>query len=200
MNLYMTQQEAQKEFEGQIVALELVVMYLGQAVSLLRRSIEGKLPITKKKDSDLIRLALTHYIVNNLNALFDNRGKKVNSLSRIAKRFEKDFPNNFFVKYDNSISDLRIKYVVDLERVEKNRHLSTAHLGADKNEHLGWPPHVAKNLDELLGTQSPIAQNDPLCFITPFQLFDMPIIQAIPEIKSILEELQVKLVFFEKKR
>lgn len=190
----MTPKEVQKEFEAQIATLELVVMYLDQAVSFLLRSIEGKLSLKNKKDSDLMRLVLTHYIVNNLNALFDNKDKKVNSLSNIAKRFEKHFPNNFFSEYATSIADLRIKYAPDLERIEKNRHLSTAHLGADKNERLGWPPHVAKNMDKILGTQSSIAQKEALQFITPFQIFDMAIIQAIPRIKDILEELQVKFL------
>lgn len=192
MNLHMTPQKAQKEFEGQLAALELVVMYLDQAVSLLRRSVEGKLSL-KHKDNDIVRIVSTHYIVNNLNALFDNKEKR-NSLSNIAKNFEKHFPNNFFSGHVTSIGDLRIKYAADLERIKKNRHLSTAHLGADKNERLGWPPHVAKNIDEILGTQSPVAQKDSLRFITPFQVFDMSIIQAIPKIKGILEELQIKFL------
>lgn len=188
------QQEAQKEFEGQLAALELVVMYLGQAISLLRRSNEGKVSLVGRKDNTLVRIVLTHYIVNNFNSLFDDKDRKVNSLSNIPKRFKKYFPSNFFSEYVVSVEDLRIKYASDLERIAKNRHLSTAHLGADKNERLGWPPHVAKNMDELLGTQSPVAQKDSLQFITPFQIFEMPIIEALPSLKNIVEELQIKFL------
>jgi hypothetical protein len=188
----MATKKVQEKFESHLAALELVVMYLHQSVSLLLRSIEGKLPIKNKKDSDLLRLALTHYIVNNLNALFDDKGKNVNSLSKIAKRFENNLPKDFFFEYLISIEKLRKEFAADLERIKKNRDQSTAHLGADEYEQLGWAPRVAKNMDELLGTRSSVAQKKSLEFITPYQIYVMPIIQALPKIKNTLEELRMK--------
>lgn len=190
----MTPKETQKEFEGQLAAIEIVVIFLGRAISLLRRSIEGKISLKNKGDVDLMRLALTHYIVNNLAALFNDKNRKVNSLPNIAKHLERHVPNNFFLEHNVSTAEFIRKYADDLERIEKNRHLSTAHLGASKNERLGWSPQLAKNIDEILGTQSSVAKNDSLRFITPYQLLDMPIIQSIPEIKSIVENLNLKFI------
>lgn len=189
----MTPQEAQKEFEGQLAALELVVMYLDQAVSLLHRSVGGKVSLVNR-DNSFLRIVLTHYIVNNLAALFDDKDKKVNSLLNIAKRFEGYFPNRFFSEYIASIREFRMKHASDLERITKNRNLMTAHLGASKKERLGWSPQVAKKMDKFLGTQPSVAQNDSLRFITPFQLFDMHIIQGIPRLGKILQELNFKVL------
>jgi len=191
----MTPKEAYKEFEEQLAALEVVVLYVSRTISLLRRSVEGKIPITNKQDSDMIRVALTHYIVNNLNALFDDKDRKVNSLKNITKRFEGHFPTNVFSEYAASVEEFRAKHLKDLERIQKNRHLSTAHLGASREERLGWPPHVAKNMDRLLGTKSSVAKSDSLRFITPYQLFEMPIIENVPRLEKILEELNTKVVF-----
>lgn len=190
----MTPQEARAEFEGQLAALELVAMYLGQTVSLLRRCVEGEISLLGKKDNDLMHIAFTHYIVNNLFALFDDGSRDVNSLTRVAKRFKSHFPHNFFSEYLTSVEKFRTRHAVDLERIGKNRNLSTAHLGASKKEQLGWPPHIAKNIDQILGTQSSVAQNDSLRFITPLSIFEMPVMRDILEIESILEELRFKTI------
>ncbi len=185
-----------KKFDEQLAALEVVVLYLCQAVNLLRRSVEGQISLPNKKENDLLRLVLTHYIINNLASLFDE-GRRINSLMKICSRFEKNFPNDFFLEYIAFVEKFHIKHTEDLKRIEKNRHLSTAHLGADEREQLGWSPQVAKNMDELLGTQSPVAQEYSLQFITPFQLFEMSIMQEIPELKSVLKELRAKVIFNE---
>src|SRR3989344_8361813 len=184
-----------KEFEGQLAALEMVVIYLDRAIFLLRRSIEGKISVTNKRDSDILRLALTHYIVTNLASLFDYKNRRVNSLGNIAQHFKEHFPSHLFSEYTTSIEEFRKKHAKDLERIRKNRHLSTAHLGASKEEQLGWPLHVAKNIDRLLGTKSSVAKSDSLRFITPYQLFEMPIIENVPRLEKILEELNTKVVF-----
>ena len=110
----------QKEFEGQLAALDVVVIYVDRAISLLRRSIEGQITITNKHDSDIMRHTLTHYVVNNLAALFDE-DRRVNSLITIASRFKKQFPNNFFSEHIKATEDFKNKYDSDLKRIRKNR-------------------------------------------------------------------------------
>lgn len=188
----MTTQEAHKKFEGQITALWLVAHYLNRAVSLLRKSNEGKVHLKTKKEIDLMRIVLTHYIVNNSASLFDDKDKRNNSLRNIAKRFERHFPINFFSEYLEYVDKFRIKHKKDLARIEKNRNLSTAHLGAGEKERLGWDSTTAQKLDKILGTKSSVAQEDSLRFITPFQLFEMKIVEEIPELLSALDSLQMK--------
>lgn len=183
-----------KEFEKHIAAIEIVITYIERSLSLLQRSVEGQLPLTNKKDVDIMRLALTHYIVNNLRSLFDDRDRNVNSLPNLVKHFGTYFPTNFFLEFKDSISNFRVKYSGDLKRIEKNRHLSTAHLGSGKGENLGWKPEVAKNIDELLGTESSIAINPSLLFVTPYSILEMPIIKSIAKLKNIVESLQIKFI------
>ncbi|MDP3956743.1 MAG: hypothetical protein Q8P97_01985 [bacterium] len=188
----MSIQEAQKEFEEQLAALEVVVDYLSQAYSLLRRSVEGKISL-KGKDARLVGIVLTHYIVNNLAALFDN-GSDVNSLTKITERFKKIFPDQFFSEYKAAVEKIRISCGADLERISKNRHLMTAHLGASQRERLGYGSQMAKNLDEIFGTQSHIAEKDSLQFISPYQLLDMIILIEIPKLRKILETLNSRVL------
>lgn len=189
----MTTQEAEKEFDGQLTALELVLIYLDRAISLLHRSLEGKVPLSDR-DNTFVRIVLTHYIVNNIAALFDDKDKKVNSLVNIAKRFEGNFPHEFFTEYRTSIEEFRMKHKADLARIAKNRNLMTAHLGASKKERLGWSPPIAKKMDKILGTKSTVAQDDSLRFITPFQIFDMPIMKDVPELQKAIENLRFKVL------
>lgn len=185
-----SQQQVHKQFESQLAALELVVLNVRASISLLRRSVEGKLSL-KNKDDRLMRVVLTHYIVNNLAALFD---KKNNSLPKIAIQFKKDFPKDFFSGYSRTVNEFIKTHDADLKRIRKNRNLSTAHLGDGKNGKLGWSSQVAKNIDRVLGTQSSVATDGAHRFITPFQIFDMPIMDNIQKLKDALEELSIKFI------
>lgn len=182
-----------KEFEERLAALEIVTEYVDRALSLLHQMVTGEITISKKSENDLMRLALTHYVINNLFALFDTK-KENNSLVNLSKHFEAQFPNNFFSEFSQAIENMKVIHRRDLERLKKNRHLSTAHLGASKREKLGWSPEVARNIDEILGTQSSVASVESLIFITPYQILEMPIAKTLPILKNILQDLQIKLI------
>ena len=184
--------ERYEKFERQFAALQIVVLNIIQTASLLSRLLTKEEISLSKKDNGCIQLALTHYVVNNLAALFDNHKKDANSLIRITKRFEKDFPGGFFSEYTTQIENFQRKHITDLERVEKNRNLSSAHLGANEEEELGWSSDFAKRIDRILGTKSSVAKNNSLVFITASELSRMSIIMNIEELEDVLEGLQYK--------
>ncbi len=190
----MTPYEARKKFDSALAALELEVAHTKDCIDLLGKSIQGKLQRFKNpKETRCLRLALTHEITNCLALLFDNKSKDINSLYRIAIRFKDHLPMNMFTEYERGLAEYANKHLKDIARIEKNRNLSSAHLGI--REQLGWTENVAKNIDKILGTESTVAVNESLLFITPAQIFDMQIVEDTNVIVCLLEALRYK--FFE---
>jgi len=189
----MTEHKATEKFDAQIATLMYRVGFLLQAVSLLKRSLEGNPPLTRKvgKDERTLRVILNDYIITSLVALFDEKDRKVISLTTIHTRFKKQFPDKVFQGYIYELKEFRKKHGPDLARFEKNRNLMTAHFGGGK-EQLGYEDHVAKNIGELLGTKSPVAKKDSLKFINPVGLVEMEIIKDFKKLKQILENLHLE--------
>src|SRR3990167_3640306 len=117
----MTKKKASEVFVQRLAALEYIANNIRDALALLKRSVEGKLPIGER-NTKILRLSLCHYIINNLVSLFD-RNKKRNTLFSIAENFKGEFPKNFFSEYLSIIEKLRTELSNDLGRMRKNRNL-----------------------------------------------------------------------------
>ncbi|MFH1694545.1 MAG: hypothetical protein ABH880_02210 [Patescibacteria group bacterium] len=180
--------------QEQLAALFVVIDRLEKSVDFLERCLSGRISFLLDRDTVTTRMVTTHYIVNNLYALFDDGKKEANSLPRIARRFEKHFPRNFFSEYLDSVQKLSRTYADDIERLEKNRHLSTAHIYASEKEQLGWDPVTAERINKTFGGRTHVAKKKSLHFITPNNVLDMSIIGAIPEIKNTLSKLQLMIM------
>ncbi|MBI3638310.1 hypothetical protein HY227_01035 [Candidatus Wolfebacteria bacterium] len=171
--------------------MDIVIEYLDRAIKLLKsQQIKINTDINKK-NKYIVELALTHFVVNNLASLLNNKSKNLISLERVPVRFEKSFPYNFFSEYIAAIKHIKNDYKKDLERIEKNRNLAMAHLGGGK-ERLGYDQFTAQKIDKFFGTKSSIAAEDKFLFITSTNILEMPIINVIGKIKKILEELNWK--------
>lgn len=189
----MVSKETLDKFNGQVATLDVVVDLLDRAIKLLKNQRIKFNTEIDEKNKYIVEFALTHYIVNNLASLFDNKGKNLISLERIPTRFGKSFHHNFFSEYIVAIKCFKDAHKKDLERIEKNRNLGMAHLGGGE-ERLGYDQSTAQRIDKIFGIKSNIAPEYKFLFITPINIFKMPIIDAIEEIKKILGNLNLKIL------
>lgn len=180
--------EIQEQFNRRLAACELVLYYIQNNLVAL-----SMLDETLKFDHSVIsstKLALNHYIINNLVSLFDNNSTDVFSLPRLSTQYTKQFPHGFFDEYNEELAKFKTKFEKDIKRLEKNRHLSSAHFGA--KEELGWKPGAAKRMDDLFGTESPIAHKEELEFITPLNIKNIPLVQNLNALAGIVQDLRIK--------
>lgn len=188
--------QTRDKLNGYLTDMWIVLDRLEKSVSLLRRCNEREVSLPGN-DMIIIRIALTHFIVNNLHSIFNNNRRDANSLLQVPKRFEAELPNGFFSECIASVKEFRRENKADLERIKKNRDLSTGHLSVSREEQLGWDSKTARKIEEIYGTKTRLASEDSLIFITQDNILNMPIIQNFPQIGAILEELQTKLFMLE---
>lgn len=180
-----------EKFQEQFAAIEFVLLNLKRAISLLGR-ISNEEVVLDRKDKEFVKLATTHYVINNLTSLFDTRSD-CNSLKTLPGRFQEPPFGGHFVEFDSAVEAFRQKHSADLERMRRNRNLSSGHLGGSPNQRLGYNTETATRLNELFGGQSPVAEKGCLEFITPKNLLLMPVVQALPELEDILKKLFNKI-------
>jgi hypothetical protein len=179
------------KFDSQIATLDIIIEYLERAIKLLKSQEIKTNDKINDRNAYIIELAITHYITNNFSSLFNNKGKNLISLERIPIRFEKSFPKNFFFEYITNVKCIKDVHKEDLERIDKNRNLMTAHLSGEEKQ-LGFDQITTQRINAIFGTKSNAALENKFIFITPTNILKMPILNSVEKIKKILEDINIK--------
>ncbi len=181
-----------ENFIEQLMQLKLAMRSVQGAHSLLRRTVGQSVSLCGKEmqreDTSILQEALRGIIVNNLHALFDKR--QGNSLFRFPTKHP-SISKSFFKDFKDFVESFFKGHKADFERIKKNRHLATAHLG-DGREMLGFPLEVTRSINSILGTNLSAAQEPSLHFIAPIELLQMPVVVHLNKVSEAIDMLHWK--------
>lgn len=186
-----TTDNKREEFRRHLLSLQMRLGDVRGALDFLKEIDKRKIEFPGKH-LKIVKFVVLHFLINNIHALFDNKRNR-NSLLRLSEDFEKQFRHNFFDEFKISVEQFKEKHCRDLERIENNRNLTSAHLASAKNRELGFNEQTMKTITTLFGNATGAKKvSEELQHISAHDIYEMRIFRELGTLSNNLNELHIK--------